>query len=137
MSIGKRSNLGTIQENLRFEKKAMRTAPGLARIIKFVDDERARQGLSGRELSERSGLGVTTVNRIINGESAPGLDTLEAIAQALGYTLESMLVVGMKTSRKLRETEQLASIVEELQQADRDAVIALARYLKNRQASAG
>lgn len=114
----------------------MREATGLARMISYIDAERARQGLSGRELSERSGLGVTTVNRILKGSAAPGLDTLDAIAQALGYTLESLLLVGMKAAHTARESEELVVLFEGLPDDDRAVVLDLARVLTDRRKSA-
>lgn len=111
------------------------TGAGLARIIRFIDEERERQGLSGRELSERANLGVTTVSRILSGQAAPGLDTLDAIAQALGYTLESLLMIGLQEARKQKEMQHLMAAFDELSAGEREAVLGLALYFRDRRPS--
>lgn len=56
-----------------------------------VRDLRERMGWSQSELARRAGVGVSTLSEIESGQSAPRLDTLVALAQALGASLESFL----------------------------------------------
>lgn len=54
--------------------------------------ELARQHRSRRWLAAAVGLPLTTVARWVKGETAPGLDELDAIAQALGTTVGRLVV---------------------------------------------
>lgn len=50
------------------------------------------KGMSNLELVEKSGLPLSTVNKIINGLSlSPRLDTLEAIATALDCSIDDFV----------------------------------------------
>ncbi len=113
----------------------MQAETGVGRILDLIDQERQRLGYSGRELSMRTGLGVGTINRILNKQGAPRLDTVEALAQALGYSLTAFMAVALGASRRQKETEELADIYESLHPEDQEALLTLARYYKKRQAS--
>lgn len=102
---------------------------GVARLVKLLNEERARQGLSGRELAERANLGVATVNQILNGKATPGLETLDALVGALGFTLESFMALALKASRKSTDAELLADLSEALPEVDRATLLVLARHL--------
>ncbi len=108
---------------------------GLSRIIRLIDDERVSQGLSGRDLAARAGLGAGSVSRILKQQVAPGLDTLAALAEALGYSLEAFLAVALGVSRRQKETEELAGLFESLPQEDQEVILMLARYCKKRHSS--
>lgn len=56
-------------------------------VSKFVI-ERANQGLSLEELSEKSGVGRSTISRIERGEVKARINTVAKIAKALGKTVQ-------------------------------------------------
>lgn len=48
--------------------------------------ERARLGISQKELADKSGLNLATISQYENGEFVPGSDKVVALAEALGVT---------------------------------------------------
>lgn len=46
-------------------------------------ERRVQKGYSIRELSERSSISKSTINRIENGEVSPTVNTVEVLAKAL------------------------------------------------------
>jgi transcriptional regulator with XRE-family HTH domain len=66
--------------------------PSLAQVVsKRVRSLRERMGWSQSELARRAGIGVSTLSDIESGRSAPRLDTVVALANALGVPLETLL----------------------------------------------
>jgi Zn-dependent peptidase ImmA (M78 family)/transcriptional regulator with XRE-family HTH domain len=66
--------------------------PSLAEVVsKRVRSLRERMGWSQSELARRAGIGVSTLSDIESGRSAPRLDTVVALANALGVPLETLL----------------------------------------------
>jgi Zn-dependent peptidase ImmA (M78 family)/transcriptional regulator with XRE-family HTH domain len=66
--------------------------PSLAEVVsKRVRSLRERKGWSLSELARRAGIGVSTLSEIEAGQSAPRLDTLGALAHALGAPLDTFL----------------------------------------------
>ena len=63
----------------------------MARIGRHVRELRTRRNLSVRELASRSGLSHATVSLIERDRTSPTIDTLAAIADALGTTLIGFL----------------------------------------------
>lgn len=53
----------------------------------FVLEKRMELGLSQRELAERVGTSQTRIYLIENGETNPTLDTLQRLADVLGFPL--------------------------------------------------
>ena len=49
-----------------------------------LKDLRVEQALTQRELAEKAGIGVSTLNRIELNETEPHMSTLRKLAQALG-----------------------------------------------------
>lgn len=62
-----------------------------ARVAAELRAELARQGRSRRWLAEQTGQPLTTVARWVKGTTAPGLDELELMAEALGTTVVALL----------------------------------------------
>jgi Zn-dependent peptidase ImmA (M78 family)/DNA-binding XRE family transcriptional regulator len=60
-------------------------------VSKRVRSLRERRGWSLSELARRAGIGVSTLSEIEAGQSAPRLDTLVALAHALGAPLDTFL----------------------------------------------
>lgn len=52
-------------------------------ILRLLDNERRRKGLSERALAEKAGVGVTAYNHWMLGITSPKLSTLIAIMGAL------------------------------------------------------
>jgi len=53
--------------------------------------ERARQRLTQRQLSEKSGLAQATINSIENGHESSGILTIKKIADGLGKPLSDFV----------------------------------------------
>lgn len=52
--------------------------------------ERTKLGISQEELAERANLNKNTIGLIERGEQSPSVDTVQAIADAFGLTLQQM-----------------------------------------------
>lgn len=59
----------------------------LLNIEKFMNDK----GLSKKDLSKKSGVALSFINYIIEGEKSPTLRTVEKLADALGVTVAELL----------------------------------------------
>lgn len=58
----------------------------------MVTDERVKQGLSQNQLSKMSGVPQSVICDIESGKTkAPRIDTLQAIASALGVTVDELI----------------------------------------------
>ena len=55
-----------------------------------VFEAREKSGVSGRELSRRTGLAVGTINNIENEKTSPTMHSMEKIAQALDTNIEEL-----------------------------------------------
>lgn len=62
-----------------------------ARVAAELRAELARQGRSRRWLAEVTGQPLTSVARWVRGTTAPGLDELELMAEALGTSVVALL----------------------------------------------
>lgn len=60
-------------------------------LAKRVKELRNRRGLSQELLAENSGLGIRTIQRIENGETAPRGDTLRRLANALDTSPDEII----------------------------------------------
>ena len=56
----------------------------------MVHAVRTRKGVSGRELSRRTGISTGTINYIENEKISPTMHKMEKIAKALGTTIEDL-----------------------------------------------
>lgn len=56
-------------------------------IIAAINAAKEQQGISGKELSARSGVSMQYLYGILRGEHSPTLDRLAAICAALGLSL--------------------------------------------------
>lgn len=83
------------------------------RIQEFRND----RGLLQKELAEKAGIGLRTIQKYENNEVNPKTDSLEKIANALGYSLEGLLDLEglperLKKDVRRSETEKLKSKVK-------------------------
>lgn len=62
--------------------------PMLDNFLGNVRSRMIEKGWNQRDLAEKSGLHFTTINRILNGNLDPSLETCERLAKALGLIPE-------------------------------------------------
>ena len=81
----------------------------MATIIKDLDAQRKRLGLSVKNLAKQAGVGSATVSRLFSGQTGTTLDTLLKVAAVLGCSLE---VKGHQaTDLRRRRAEQKAEML--------------------------
>ena len=59
-------------------------SPTMVHVRRRIREEMEAKGVSGREVGEVTGVGHPGISRILNGHVIPRLDTLDAIARAIG-----------------------------------------------------
>ncbi len=64
---------------------------GRSIMARRIREQRAHTGLSLEELAQRSSVEISILAHIESGAHSPRLDTLSAIAHALGLTVEDLL----------------------------------------------
>ena len=74
-------------------------------IIRELELRRIRLGMSRRILSERAGLGIATVTRILSGKGDARLQTLLSIAEALGADIA---LTGKQGTRDMKDEQAKA-----------------------------
>ena len=57
-------------------------------MIRAMVDARCDQGLTQKELSERTGIGQSEISKIESGRRNPSIKMLQRIADGLGMTLK-------------------------------------------------
>jgi transcriptional regulator with XRE-family HTH domain len=57
-------------------------------IIDAIKSEMSSKGISGRKLSEMSGVSMQYMYGILRGEHSPTIDKLAKLASALGMTIQ-------------------------------------------------
>lgn len=57
-------------------------------MLNKIEDKRERLGLSIAEAADKAGLSRSGWHRIIKGERTPKLETLQAMAEAVGLKLK-------------------------------------------------
>lgn len=58
-----------------------------------LNDERKRRGLTNQQLAELSGVPLSTITRVLNGETKdPTITTLTAITTALGVSVDGLFI---------------------------------------------
>ena len=67
----------------------------------------ANAGISGRELAHRVGVNDSVVSRWRSGQSTPGLDTCERLAEALGVDPMRLAVTAGAIDRRMAGVEPL------------------------------
>ena len=106
---------------------------------------RQAQGLSQREIEERSGLLRDYVSKIENGHAIPTLQVLERWAKALGVELRELFVVGNGQPEAAESPERipvgsqertLLELFGQLSVEDRSLLISLARDMVKRKGEA-
>jgi transcriptional regulator with XRE-family HTH domain len=80
-------------------------------ILTELEERRRALGMSYRVLSERSGLGITTVQRVLRQHKGERLDTLVRIAQALGGQIGLVRPRTLRAMRKEQATRKAGAIV--------------------------
>lgn len=67
----------------------MNTSQKFGKRIKI---ERIMRDWTMEQLAEKAGLGTTTIGQVENGSSSPTLDTIEKLANALGFKIHELLI---------------------------------------------
>ena len=57
-------------------------------IMQAIIDARNAEGLTQKELSERSGIAQGDISKLENGNANPSIKTLQRLAAAMGKTLK-------------------------------------------------
>lgn len=115
---------------------------GLEKILEY----KKKLGLTTEELSERSGVPVGTLNKILNGSTKdPKLETLKAIAKVLGLTLNDFDDDSPKyytnsetaaVAQKIFENKEMRALfdaVDDITPDDLEAVYNIALALKRKE----
>jgi predicted transcriptional regulator len=61
-------------------------------VMKLLVEARTEQGLTQKELAERTGIKQPNISRLENGQCSPTVDTLTALARGLGKELKISFV---------------------------------------------
>lgn len=98
-------------------------------IGKLITQYRKEAGLTIDELAERSGISKSTINKIISGASkAPTLESIRALASAMGKTLNDFDDDKKRASTISAEALKIAQKYERLNNTSKGAVSALITY---------
>ena len=84
-------------------------------IIETLRDRRTRLAMPQEELSRRSGVSLSTVKRVLSGETRAGFASVVAIAHALGVDLSPKEVVPADRMRRRQaraKAERLVGMVQ-------------------------
>lgn len=104
----------------------------MTKLKDYIKAERISQGLSMRELAERSGIVISSVSRIESG-SQKNEKNIEAVLSALGKTWKDAESAGVDFSiqeEKKTEFQQLIEWAENSTQRDIKRVLTYAKALK-------
>lgn len=73
----------------------------LSAIGNFIKNRRLDQGLSIRELSEKSGVAAGTISQIETGKTSPNLASLNSICNALRFPVSALFIENSSEKIKL------------------------------------
>jgi transcriptional regulator with XRE-family HTH domain len=76
----------------------MTTMPLLDNFAANLRDAMVLTGVTGQELSKRSGLHYVTISRILNGKLSPSVETCEKLAIAAGIRADTAFLEPLKKS---------------------------------------
>jgi DNA-binding XRE family transcriptional regulator len=79
--------LGEQLKDEKFKKEYDALEPEFA-IMQSLIDARIRQGITQKELSERSGIAQGDISKLERGNGNPSVKTLRRLAKAMGKTLK-------------------------------------------------
>ena len=91
--------------------------------------ERDKRGLNQAQLADRAGLQPSAVSHFESGRRAPSFENLKRLADALGVTIDYLLGRVGEPGLSGPEVEQLFRDMENMSQADRESVAAMASVL--------
>jgi transcriptional regulator with XRE-family HTH domain len=87
---------------------------------------RARHGLSQAGLAERAGLSTQYIAALEQQKKGPTLQTLDALAQALGVRVSDLLATGEGREKK-NAAQDVSALIGGLVGADRERVLRIVR----------
>ena len=104
----------------------------LSHLFAQLDNRRSRLGMSKAQLARRSKLSVPTIRRLLSGgENRPHLDTLAALATALGVEIhlagtaqvhEAIEAAAFRELQARRKATRLARLVQGTMALEAEAV---------------
>jgi transcriptional regulator with XRE-family HTH domain len=102
-------------------------------IGKIIEKKRKQKRLSQRELSYLSGIPQTTISSVERGIKMPGIDTLYALSEALGITVDEILIkAGLMPDEKENKREagfyELWGIMKQMPPQIREEVVKYAIF---------
>ena len=105
-------------------------------FIDYIQQELDRRGWNRAELARRAHVDPSTVTRLMNGERAPTIEVVGAIAQAFGEAPEAMfrragLLPNMPPIQDATWRE-LSDIMRDMTPDDRQHVIDYAKWFRRR-----
>jgi transcriptional regulator with XRE-family HTH domain len=100
----------------------------------WIRSVRVKQGMSQRELADRSGLSRSYVCDIERGRGThPSVDSLDKLATALGYSRVDLLrasgVIETAGPRENGEERRMLAVYRDLTEAGRMSVLRFARFV--------
>jgi transcriptional regulator with XRE-family HTH domain len=100
----------------------------------WIRSVRVKQGMSQRELADRSGLSRSYVCDIERGRGThPSVDSLDKLATALGYSRVDLLrasgVIETAGPRENDEERRMLAVYRDLTEAGRMSVLRFARFV--------
>lgn len=101
----------------------------------WLQDELNERGWSQSDLARESGIMPASISRILQGTRNPGPEACTAIANALGFPVETIFrVAGLLPERVDidEETQQMMHLFEQLADDDQEALISLAQFFIER-----
>jgi transcriptional regulator with XRE-family HTH domain len=69
-------------------------------VLRMMNERYAQSGNKAMSLAKDAGVSMSSIQRAIGGETAPNLDTVEAIAAALRVKPEYLLAVAEQITRR-------------------------------------
>lgn len=78
------------------EQRTLQTAEDVSNIMLSIVSERIKQGLSQKELAERTGLKQSAIARMERLQVMPRIDTVVKVANELGIKIKAMGATQLK-----------------------------------------
>ncbi|MEE0992518.1 MAG: helix-turn-helix transcriptional regulator [Bacteroidales bacterium] len=78
------------------EQQALQTAEDVSNVMLSIISERIEQGLSQKELAERTGLKQSAIARMERLQVMPRVDTVVKVANALGIRIKAIDATQLK-----------------------------------------
>ncbi len=112
------------------KKKQIRHAEVVRLFAARLRERRIGAGLTQTELADRAGLATTYISRLEAAGAAPGIDTVDKLAAALGTTLHDLLPATASPDTNVYFRQRAEELLGQLsQKADRELMQSLVPLL--------